>query len=229
MALDAQRIQNVYDSANGVFDEAQTIQKHLEYFHKAPANNEHVHDQEGFALSGLNTQGQPWQIIVAAERRFLGWNRDAFHECTSRIQIPDWASWCPDTLLDIEQLASYYDQLALEYAYQHMNDDGPLRMAFPNALYLDAIDVPGTLRTGTTLLDGSDRRGDDDAQAREAKYAYFDTLYAYNTKRACQSFDEDHRCQALVSRHGERLFLFCGRNLLLDATRIGQLSIDSAL
>lgn len=54
-------------------------------------------------------------------------------------------AWCPLHLQDISQLDNYYRQLVLEKSFT-------LGYDFPNAIYLDAVDVNGTIRTGTALF-----------------------------------------------------------------------------
>lgn len=182
-AIDAASIQNRYDSGEGAFDESVTLQNHLEYFSKASTNNAAVHARGGFTLLGMNTQGDTWQIVAGAKRRFLHWYIDLFHECSSHIRMPDAPHWCPETLLDIAQLSSYYNQITFEHAFVNLNGQGATE--FPNALYLDALDVDGTLRTGPYLLNGAKRGGDH--ATKEVKYAYVDTILAYNAKVVCRA------------------------------------------
>ena len=181
LALDARKIQNTWDSDGGVFHEGQTLPKHLNYFHQAPANNERVRAHEGFSLLGMNSQVQKWQLSTAATQRFLPWHSAIVDKlCREKWHLPHAPKhWCPATLLDIVQLSSYYNQRALEFAFLNP------RAGFPNALYLDGLDYNGTLRVGTQTLDGADRRGDN--EHKDTKYAYVDTILARNFALACDS------------------------------------------
>jgi len=67
-------------------------------------------------------------------------------DCASQFTgIPDFDKWCPGSLLHVGQLTNYYKQIAIEAALQH-------GWGFPNAFYMDAVDVGGKLRTGPKPL-----------------------------------------------------------------------------
>lgn len=53
-------------------------------------------------------------------------------------------------MLDIGQLSNYYNQVIIDAALQH-------GWGLPNAIYIDAVDVGGTLRVGPRLLSASPR------------------------------------------------------------------------
>lgn len=186
-ALDGARIQN-YCHGSGVFDEVQTMEYHLQYFQNATVNNKAVNSQSGFTLMCMNTEGPPWQIVDAAKNRFVHWNEEEakgwFTSCASKAHIPGMTKWCPETLLDIAQLTSFYNHIAIEDAWKRMQTDD--NVAFPNAFYLDALDYDGTTRSGTQLLDGLER-SNSCADHKVEKYAYVDTVLAYNLRRACES------------------------------------------
>lgn len=208
-ALDAKRIENTYD-ATGVFDEPHSLFNHIEYFRHGATHNAVVRNRSGFALLAMNTAGTSWQITHAAVRRFLPWmdgkvdnimvesfNRNLsgakrtplFESCASNMNIPGVTKWCPQTLLDISQLSSYYNQIVLDLALANVvNSDG---FAFPNALYLDALDYNGTVRVGTQLLDGSERDNNNHRanQNAAAQYAYVDTILSYNAEHLCRRRD----------------------------------------
>ena len=188
-AYDAARIQNYYGS--GVFDEVREMERHTEYFLSGAANNKAVNAEGGFTLMSMNTSSPPWQVIDAAKRRFLHWAEDTtrafeladfFHSCASKTNIPGLNKWCPETLMDIVQLTSYYNQMLIEAAFTRMLTDEDV--AFPNAFYLDGLDYDGTFRTGTLLLDGMERS---QSAHKEDKYAFVDTVVAYNARKMCSA------------------------------------------
>jgi hypothetical protein len=188
-ALDGARIHN-YCLGQGVFDEIKTMNLHKQYFQNATVNNAAVNRQGGFTLLCMNTEGPPWQIVDAAKNRFVRWSEEDdgwFTSCADKAHIPGMTKWCPETLLDIAQLTAYYNHIAIEDAWNRMEIDG--QVAFPNAFYLDAFDYDGTTRSGTQLLDGAER-GDDRTPHKVEKYAYVDTVLAYNLRRVCEESSE---------------------------------------
>lgn len=154
--------------------------------------------------SYLHSRSLVQSMVTSAKRQVSRWlssavedeisdmdelRADFFLSCHSHIKIPGVDHWCPLNLLDISQLASYYNQVAIEIAHFHSynaddNNTGVLS-AFPNAFYLDAIDYDGTIRVGPQLLDGADR-GSKYEKTKDAKYALVDTILAYNARVACK-------------------------------------------
>lgn len=202
-ALNGAKIQNYY-KGGGVFDEPSVLESHMDYFSNAAANNADVRARSGFTLMSMNTEGTSWQVTDAAKNRFLHWlgstkqhtdddegaplPEGLFKSCASKTRIPGVKHWCPETLLDISQLTSFYNQVAIESAYQ-ITENNPAA-AFPNAFYLDALDFDGTLRTGTQTLFGSERSATS-ASHKSTRYAYVDTILAYNVRRGCQAVHLD--------------------------------------
>jgi len=98
--------------------------------------------------------------------------------------IPGITDWCPNNLLDISQLQNYYNQLLLEFSLQK-------NYLFPNAIYLDALDIDGTIRTGMKIyekfsgdhLRESRVNGDHDT----VRYAYAYTVILSNLMNVCGS------------------------------------------
>jgi len=133
-----------------------------------------------------------------------------FDSCASHIKIPGVKKWCPLNLLDIAQLAAYYNQVALEEAYIKSYMDGesdPFReySAFPNAFYLDAYDYDGTTRIGPDLLDGTKRSKTTNSTTKDARYAIVDTILAYNARIACQhSIVSAVKCEHLLEMINKR-------------------------
>ena len=138
--------------------------------------------------------------------------------CPAGVNIPGVTKWCPSTLLEIAQLSSYYDQVAIEEAFlasfispDNNFSDSP-KAALPNALYLDGLDAGGTIRTGIGLPDAiPDGGGDTEQEYR--RYAYVDTVVAYNTELACQIAtrtisDDGNKCRDLKKLVAQRRQLF---------------------
>jgi len=209
-ALNAARIQNRFDAGKGVFSEDKTLQKHITYFRSARTNNAAARILGHFSLLAMNSQAQNWQVLVSAKKRFLGWSHDLLHTCSSHLDMPDAPDWCPDVLLDIAQLASYYNQHVFEFALSSndtaraFGEKEEQRIAFPNAIYLDALDFDGTVRTGSQLLNGADRGGPDED---DSKYAYVDTVLMYNVQQLCsggKSEGSSAECQSLANLFQER-------------------------
>lgn len=60
------------------------------------------------------------------------------------FRIPNMTDWCPQNLMSISLLAAYYNQLPFEQAILN-------NWELPNAIYLDVLDVDGTIRTGANF------------------------------------------------------------------------------
>ena len=131
-----------------------------------------------FLLMSLSTAVPSSQMELAAVIKYVpGKNRESEKKCAEAFHIPGLAS-CPQTLLDVAQLENYYKQLTL-------NDVVAQReYGFPNAIYINAVDFAGTIRTGTQVLWGKDRSSSDAAHATSA-YAYADAIIAVNVKTLC--------------------------------------------
>jgi hypothetical protein len=171
-------------------------------------------------------QRGPWQLLSEAlcqlattvQTRILYWlgqtmetrqleseelDSDLFDSCSSHIKIPGVDHWCPQNLLDIAQLASFYNQIALEQAFQNSWNmaASPQASAFPNAFYVDSLDYDGTIRVGPQLLDGSERgdmNNNHTLMTKHAKYAFVDTILVYNARVACsRSRMEGNNCSIL--------------------------------
>ena len=118
---------------------------------------------------------------------------------------------CPLALMDWSLLMNYYNQRVLDLAYSegatNPNTD------FPNAIYLDAVDTSGLIRTGTSKINPLLQEHLTDG------YAYAATLIAANVRRLCrgrsdcfnlQKSIEDERAQYPLSlwddpKHGRLL------------------------
>ena len=196
LALDAKNIQNYY-ALDGVFDLKTTRAKNHAYFEAAAANNAYRKEIGGFALMSMNTAGPVWQLEDAAKVRFLPLIAST-KGCAAKVNLPGVTDWCPETLLDIVQLSSYYNQMQLEQVFV-----GKTRAAFPHAFYLDGLDFNGTIRTGSQLLDGAPRG---DVEHQNVKYAYVDTVIAYNLRKVCR--DNDAQCSNLLQEFMRRRSIY---------------------
>jgi hypothetical protein len=109
-------------------------------------------------LRSMATSSPDFQVEAVAMMKFdpLANSDEQTAKCAQGFNIPSLTSWCPPTLNDIGQMAAYYKQLSLEEAYQKIDTDG---WVFPNAFYIDALDYDGTIRSGSTLLNGLVREG----------------------------------------------------------------------
>ena len=79
------------------------------------------------------------------------------------------------SLQDVGQLANYYNQISLDMSFSNS-------LGFPNAIYLDAMDVEGVIRTGTALTGAPDAT---DPTHEQTAFAYSDTLILYTLRKAC--------------------------------------------
>ncbi len=193
-AYDATRIQNFFHS-DGVFNEELTLRQQRDYFHQDRVRRGVVdgvdsittESKEKFHLMSMNTPSNTWQVESAARHRFLP--VDLFDPCAKNVNIPSSHSFCPQNLLDIAQLANYYNQISIEEAYRDFISESEEVVSFPNAFYLDALDYNGTLRTGTELLSGQIHPGTNEAY-HLARYAFVDTIIGYNVYLSCRLSDE---------------------------------------
>lgn len=92
--------------------------------------------------------------------------------------------WCPETLLDLSNLENYYRQIYIENAIQQVKLNPTGTWGFPNAIYINAVDVDGTIRTGTQVLWGANRNTVDTVH-QTTSYAYVDTFILYNVYIGC--------------------------------------------
>ena len=136
----------------------------------------------GFYLRSLATSTPSAQATLAAVLKFdpLADYDKVTADCVATFDDP-LLGWCPEGLEDIGTLTSYYKQLSLEEAFLRAKNGEGWEM--PNAIYLDALDVDGTIRTGDTLMNGLLRSGGTNGNA---KYAYADTMIWFTVKKGCE-------------------------------------------
>jgi len=92
-------------------------------------------------------------------------------------------------LIEEAQTANYYKQISLELATQQGWD-------FPGAIYIDAVDHDGVIRTGTREIPmPGDYSSQVSADHSTTSYAYADTLILANLRRLCgSSLDATEEC-----------------------------------
>ena len=186
------RLGSGIDGAPGRNEEA-ALTSELAEFSGARATKAAHKASNTFYLRSMATSSPTRQIEYAALLRYLGGlgAKGIEQKCAALYNIPNASRWCPRTLLDESQTASYYKQLSLEIAHRQGWD-------FPGAIYLDAVTADGAIRTGPTLLpqppaangeeggSGGGGGGEGgDVPNGTAAYAYADTLVAANLRRLC--------------------------------------------
>lgn len=145
-----------------------------------------------FLLVSMAESGTTCQIEAAAELTFLpyvpGVHEQLIHKCARCQQIPQMMGWCPMTLMDVSLITNFYNQRALEALYSEGAHDPAVD--FPNAIYLDAVDAGGLIRTGTQLInplpltEGGGAAGP--TKHATDGFAYTATLVGANIRRLCR-------------------------------------------
>jgi hypothetical protein len=119
-------------------------------------------------------------------------------DCAARFGIPQ-LTWCPLTLMDVCLLTNYYRQLAFEAAVTTPGFD------LPGAVYMDALDVDGTIRTGTALFGPMFPHANQSGPHAVDRYAYSATMLFGTVARLCQNPDfawvgaDPAACKALLA------------------------------
>lgn len=157
----------------------------------------------GLAGSSLTaTYGPAFEIEFLGPLKIV--NTTALTEqCAAALNVPAITQWCPKALQERGQWANYYRQIAFDWAMRaqqqslqnkrllsllHNSNDNSNNVSigarFPNAIYLDALDVNGTIRTGPQLF-FADNETSKPLPNGAAKYAYVATLLLSNVNLAC--------------------------------------------
>ncbi len=127
------------------------------------------------SMSGSNP---PQQVLDAALATFFGTNVSA--SCVRAMNLAPESTFCPMYLMDAGLLANYYNQLALEAAVTIPGWDLPM------AIYIDAVDREGTIRTGPAKFGPHFEPGDPGASGFGSQgYAFVATCILANIRRAC--------------------------------------------
>lgn len=145
------------------------------------------------SMAGSSTK----QIVDASLLRYFSVLLNVTKEdiaCASLFHIPNMTEWCPMHLQSMSMLANYYNQIPLAQVLRCPDSPDPFAcdMSLPNAIYIDAVDVNGTIRTGTTLFapEYSDSWSNKGANGRGlSSYGYVDTFAMVNLRRGCAKAD----------------------------------------
>lgn len=182
-ALDSRRLDNTL--LPGVEDVEFTQYLQRDMYRKNEYLRAYARARGHFILLSLASSAEEEQILNGIRKQFG--MRDANETgCALSFHIPEMEDWCPDFCLDTSQLQSYYNQAPMEDAHTYSS------WGFPNIIYLDAVDVDGTIRTGTQLMFGH-RRSDNLEEYLIERYPFVDTLLAYNVGVACGSLAQGNR------------------------------------
>jgi hypothetical protein len=152
-------------------------------------------DKAKDALYLLSMASQPSkQIMDATIITYFPWLFNVTHEqelCAAVFHVPGMTSWCPMHLQAMAQLENYYSQLAFENAVSH-------GYGIPNAIYINAVDYNGTIRTGYTLFgQHSYPDGWVPTPGGTNGYCYVATLMLVNQRRGCKVNPSSPACAAL--------------------------------
>eukprot|EP00656_Telonema_subtile_P033615 TRINITY_DN3735_c0_g1_i5.p1 TRINITY_DN3735_c0_g1~~TRINITY_DN3735_c0_g1_i5.p1 ORF type:complete len:448 (-),score=118.01 TRINITY_DN3735_c0_g1_i5:2-1345(-) len=101
-------------------------------------------------MSGAQDQGGSLSPEVAMHFAICTETKKYEHrqDCANALEIPNVTAFCPEALLGFNQLANYYRQEQLH----DILDPSCQHCDLPNAMYIDAVDHGGTIRTGLQLL-----------------------------------------------------------------------------
>ena len=163
-------------------------------FRGAAAKRADLKRQNSFYLMSMAGSPPGSVTTAAAEIDYLPFGKDKKRQkCAASLNIPNLTDWCPLTLLEAELLRNYYTQRALD-----KTADAESGLALPGAIYIDVLDINGTIRTGTQLFsDGS-------APSGTTGFAYVDTLLLYNARVGCAAPAASSECNALLDQIMQR-------------------------
>jgi hypothetical protein len=112
--------------------------------------------------------------------------------CADVFHIPGFYDWCPMHLQDSSQLVNYYNQIPLGAVAESTT----LELSLPNAIYIDTVDVNGTIRTGTTLFGPGYPDGWTDQGATGhglTGFGYVDVFALTNLRRGCKQQQQQYQ------------------------------------
>lgn len=180
-----------------VDDEISALEWERAEYSSAAATKKQDKTQQKLYLQSLSTGVPAEQIEMAAALKWLPYDPRFVEKCTEAFHLPG-LSWCPPSLLDVAQMENYYKQISLEEALLTPTWE------LPNAIYLNALDWEGTIRTGSQNLWGSQPEGSDSQHATSA-YAYADSMLLFNLRKLCEGVSSDsaeasERCEELEGR-----------------------------
>lgn len=131
-----------------------------------------------FSLLQMGADVPDGQIKYAAEIIYDPFQKDqTAKKCAASFGIPNMTEWCPLTLLAIGQLTNYYSQKSIDLVITE-------QLGFPNAIYIDALDEQGSIRTGIGLPGVSLNQIHDDDHLN-TRFCYVDTILLWNVQKSC--------------------------------------------
>jgi len=167
-------------------------------FQGAKAHRDKDKAEGKFYLVSLASGTPPDMVTYNAELEYQPFRHDSIKEkCAALFHIPNMTGWCPTTLIDMGQLTAYYKQLTLDLAVTTEGWD------FPNAIYMDSIDVGGTIRTSIDPLPAA-------PTAATKRFGYSDSMILANLYRICPGGRKPTTaaCQELIPLMEARRALF---------------------
>lgn len=150
--------------------------------------------KNSYYLMSLAGSAPSCQIEPSAIIKFTpGKHANAIKECAECFKIPGMAGWCPSTLMDSSLINNYYNQRVLDAAYTE-GEANPV-VDFPNAIYIDTVDLGGTIRTGTQLLNPLGKDNDPPSKHNSTGYAYSATVVGATVRRLCRRQQQQQQQQ----------------------------------
>jgi len=190
-AMDGCLVDNQLGS--GITNEAAAYAWEVETFRQAAARKVTDKKSSKWSLVSLASSVTQNQVEDNAKLEYQPfYHSEITQDCADEFNIQG-MTFCPSTLLAVDQLTSYYKQLSLDLA---ITEDG---MDYPNAFYVDAVDEGGTMRTSVDLLPAA-------ATANTKRFAYADSVILMNLFRLCSGGrnPRDTVCQTLQAQLKER-------------------------
>ena len=190
-AIDACLIDN--QLGDSVSDENTTFPTLWSRFEQANAIKQADKRENRLYLQSMAAGAPEEQIVAAALLHYApaaAARDNVSQHCAQLFSLPGLTEWCPPTLMDVSLMTNYYNQRILDAAITHGLD-------LPNAIYIDAVDVAGTIRTGTQLVptvrlqggaggkEEGEQHGTGAGEHKTTAFAYVDTIALYNLQRAC--------------------------------------------
>ncbi|CAE7158455.1 Plcxd1 [Symbiodinium pilosum] len=163
--------------------------KFVDFMKQGSAKLQEDRAQNKFLLVSMSGGPADTAVTDAAKLEFLpdlfGTHKKWTKECATSSSIPNMTSWCPGSLMDWALLDNYYQQRALDLIFKLGDTDA--QADFPNAIYINAVDMGGLIRTGTAKINPLDEElGSTAADHATDGYAYSATLIAANIRRLCR-------------------------------------------
>jgi len=229
-ALDAALVENYWIEA-GVTDQPATQHKRIDALCPVRPRRDAAKARSGFFLLSIATSADVQRTSDAAQIALLRAQRGderakiaaLTQRCAKSYHIPGMEEWCPSSLLDGSQLTSYYNQFLFEHVLEAAVADSPSSSSacgFPNAFYGDALDVDGTVRTGTQTLFGGPPPIGAKTEHYLERYAYVHSVLAYNVLIGCNHEVVDGVCKEVMDEIQNKRRLYPLK--MWEETRLGR-------